>query len=132
MKLSELTTDGALDALCRLTPHITNITTDRAVVESVGKIVDTEGLSMYGMYALIMDRISEVIPILLNSHRADVYGILSVINQRTPEEIAAQNVRETFSQLRGLVQDQELIDFFKSLLGRAKKEPSAPSAPPPA
>ncbi|RKJ40208.1 hypothetical protein D7X94_08660 [Acutalibacter sp. 1XD8-33] len=131
MKLSQLSTDGAMDALCRLTPYITHITTDQEFVAAIGKVVNLEEVNLYGQYVLIMDRLGEAIPILLNTHRADVYGILSVLNEKTPQEIAAQPVRETFSQLREVFQDEELLGFFKSFLGRGKKEPSGPSAAPP-
>lgn len=132
MKLSELTTDGALDALCQLTPYIANITTDQDFVDAIGKLVKTEGMSVYGMYTLIIDRVSAALPVLLGTHREDVYGILSVVNQKPPKEIAAQSIRETVSQLKELVQDPELLSFFKSFMGRGKTEPSAPSVQPPA
>lgn len=127
MKLSEFSTDEALDALCQLTPHIASITTDQAFIDEVGKIVDTKDKSVYGMYALMVDRISAIAPILLRDHRADVYGVLSVLNQKSPQEIAAQSVWETFSQLREVFQDQELGRFFKSFLGRVKSGSSGPS-----
>lgn len=131
MKLSQFTTDGALDALCQLTPHIASITTDQAFINEVGKIMDTKDKSVYGMYALLVDRASAIAPILLRDHRADVYGILSVLNGKEPQEIAAQSIGETFSQLREVFQDKELAAFFKSFLGRGKSGSSGPSGPAP-
>lgn len=132
MRLSEMTTDGALDALCQLTLYIANITTDKDFVDAIGKLVKADGMSVYGMYTLIVDRVSAALPVLLGTHREDVYGILSVVNQKPPKEIAAQSIRETVSQLKELVQDPELLSFFKSFMGREKTAPSAPSVQPPA
>ena len=48
MKLSELSTDKALDVLCELTPHIKNITDDEAATSSIGKVLDDgQGLNLY-------------------------------------------------------------------------------------
>lgn len=130
MKLSELTTDGALDALCTITPYIYSITSDTALIESVGKAVDTGKVeNRYGQYLVLMDKAVEILPLVLKDHRTDVYGILSVLNQRTVEEIAAQNVMETIRQIREATQDEELRGFFKSFAPSAKSEPSEPSAP---
>lgn len=115
MKLSQLTTDGAADALCVIAPHVYNITSDRAIVESVGKALNVEKTeNLYGQYLLIADRIVEILPLLLKDHRADVYGILSVLNECTAEEIASQNILKTIRQVREAIHDEELRDFFKS------------------
>lgn len=115
MKLSNLSTDQALDVLCRLTPLISNITSDTALVETLGKVVNAgEGLNKYGSFMLVAERLGESIPILLKTHREDVYGILSILNEKGPEEVAKQNLLETLRQLREVFQDKELMAFFKS------------------
>lgn len=129
MKLSQLTTDGAMDALCALTPHIYSITSDKKIVDAVGKVVHAEQeTSLYGTYLLLADRIAEVLPLLLKEHRGDVYGILSVLNDSTPEEVAAQRFTETFRQAREALHDKELLDFFRSFRPQETNEPSAPFA----
>lgn len=133
MKLSELSTDRALDVLCELTPYISNIASDEAVVKSVGKIVDAEkDLNIYGKGLLLVERMGEIVPVLLKTHRPDVYGILSVMNERPAAEIAAQKITETIRQVRELFQDPELLSFFKSSAQQGQSEPSAPSVPSPA
>lgn len=132
MKLSELTTDGALDALCALTPHIYSITSDKKVVEAAGKVIHTDGeTSRYGAYLLLADRAAELLPLLLEGHREDVYGILSVLNGRTRAEIAAQRFTETFRQAREALADEELLSFFRSFTQPGTGAPSAPCAPSP-
>jgi len=115
MKVSQLSTDQALDVLCRLTPHISNITSDAALVETLGKVVNAgDGLNKYGSFMLVADRLGESVPILLKTHREDVYGILSILNEKEPEEVAKQSLMETLRQLREVFLDKELMAFFKS------------------
>lgn len=133
MKLSELSTDGALDVLCELTPYISNIASDEAVVNTVGKIVDTDkDINLFGKGLLLVERMGEIVPVLLKAHRPDVYGILSVMNERSTEEIAAQPVMDTIRQVRGLFQDEDLMAFFRSSARQAQTAPSAPSVSAPA
>ena len=40
MKLSELSTDRAADALCELSPYVDNITNDEEVVKTIGKVME--------------------------------------------------------------------------------------------
>lgn len=129
MKLSGLSTDQALDVLCELTPYISNIASDKDVVSTVGKVVDTgEDMNSYGKFLILAERLGEITPVLLKTHRTDVYGILSVLNGKTVEEISAQPVGETIRQVREAFSDMELLRFFKSSARREQAEPSVPSA----
>ena len=132
MKLSELSTDRALDTLCELTPYLSNIASDATVVSAVGKVVENnKELNTYGYALLLAERMGEITPVLLKTHRPDVYGILSVLNEKSTEEIAAQSVKETLRQIREAFQDTEFLSFFKSSVRQGKSGPSAPSAPSP-
>lgn len=125
MKISNLGTDRALDVLCELTPYVSNIATDQQVIDTAGKMInavdsDGEALNKYGMYLLFMERISEIVPLLFKTHRADVYGILSIFNEMSVEEIKTQNLLVTMEQAREVFRDKEFLDFFRSLAGRAQ------------
>lgn len=133
MKLSELSTDRALDVLCELTPYVSNVASDDAVVSAVGKVVKPKDeTNVYGAGLMLMERMGEIVPLLLKIHRPDVYGILSVLNEKTVAEIAAQPAGETIRQIKDVFRDSELLDFFKSSARQAQTEPSAPSASAPA
>lgn len=133
MKLSELSTDRALDVLCELTPYIANIASDEAVVSAVGKVVDAnKEINIYGKALLLAERMGEIIPALFKDHRLDVYGVLSIMNERPASEIAAQKITDTILQVRELFQDPELLSFFKSFAQQGQTEPSAHSAASPA
>ena len=129
MKLSELSTDKALDVLCELTPYIKNITDDEAATSSIGKVLDDgQGLNLYGRFMLLAGWVGDFIPVLLRTHRADVYGILSVMNERPVEEIASQKLIDTMAQVRELFRDEDFVSFFKSPAPQGQIEQSAPSA----
>lgn len=128
MKLSELSTDRAADVLCELTPYVHNIVTDKDIGENIGKAADTNGLTKYGVVMLFMDRLCASVPALLKNRRPDVYGILSVLGERTVEEIAAQPLLDTLAQIHDALYDEAMVSFFKSFARRDASAPSAPSS----
>lgn len=122
MKLSELSTDEALDVLCEITPFVSNIVTDDSVMETVGKAVKKEGMTKAGVMLLGLEKFNKIVPILLKTHRPDVYGILSIVNGVDVGIISKQNIMKTATQIREIFQDEELISFFKSCVQQGKKE----------
>ena len=115
MKLSEFNTSEAADVLCEITPLLDNICTDETLIDSFGKALDTAEMTKTGLYMEFCHRLSKITPVLLKTHRADVFGLLAVLNKKTVAEIGAQPLMETMKQIREAVQDKELIDFFGSL-----------------
>ena len=114
MKLSELTTDQAADVLCEVTPYIANITGDKSLLDELGKKFDSKGKSVAELYTYAAKKCAVLAPLLLKDHRADVFGILSVLNDTTAEAVAKQNVLTTILQIRSVFKDKDLLDFFRS------------------
>ena len=115
MKISEMSTDNAMDVLCELTPYVTNIVTDEALVGELKKAIDfKEANTMAEKMALTAGKITKIIPILLKNRKSDVFGIVGVLNGKTIDEIAKQNIIVTMKQIRDISKDKELLDFFKS------------------
>ena len=114
MKLSELSTDRAVDVLCELTPYIANITGDKALLDELEKKFDRKGKSAAEMYTFAAHKYAALVPILLKEHREDVFGLLAVLNETEPEKIADQNIISTMMQMRSVLKDKELLAFFKS------------------
>lgn len=115
MKISEFSTDKALDVLCELVPYIDNILVDEELVAEIKRKVKLpEGASRSDFLNIGLEKINKIVQILLKKKRADIYGILSVLNETPIEEIGKQNVLVTASQLREVAKDRDLIDFFKS------------------
>ena len=120
MKLSEFNTNEAADVLCEITPLLDNICTDETLIDSFGKALDTAEMTKTGLYMEFCHRLSKITPVLLKTHRADVFGVLAVLNRTSPEEIGKQPVMETMAQIKGVLMDKDLLSFFGSFspLGR--------------
>lgn len=117
MKLSEITTERAADVLCELTPLVDGIITDEDLMQSLSAVVNkeqTETMSVGQKMLLVSSKLGKIVPILMKKRRAEMFGILAVLNEKTPEQIASQNMLVTMMQVRDLVNDRELIDFFRS------------------
>lgn len=115
MKISEISTDNAMDVLCELTPYVTNIVTDEDLVGELKKAIDfKEANTMAEKMALTAEKITKIIPIILKNRKNDVFGIVGVLNEKTIDEIAKQNIIVTMKQVRDISKDKELLDFFKS------------------
>lgn len=128
MKLSELSTDQTADILCELAPYIDNITHDENILAEIGRVEQFEnGITKQGLAVVWAGRISKLTPVLLRTHRNDVYGILSIINEKPAEEIAKQNIKETIRQVTEALEDEDLLDFFKLSAPQGVTAQSAPS-----
>ena len=112
MKLSELTTEQAADVLCEITPFISNITGDKELLDELGNKFDTKGKSVAELYTFAAKKVAVLAPIILKTHRDDLFGILSVLNETDAEQIAKQNVLTTMKQIKDAISDKELLDFF--------------------
>lgn len=116
MRISELTTETGLDVLCTITPFICNIIEDEGLREELrNKIHLDENASMTEVYAAGLDKLTKLIPILLKTHRSDVYGVVGAINGKSEEAVAAQPMLKTMGEIRDIVKDKDFKDFFKSL-----------------
>lgn len=122
MKLSELTTERALDALCELTPYLNNIITDENFWKEVQSKLPKGENNRQNVLLFGAKKINKLIPMLLKEHRKDIYGILAIINEQDVEKVAKQNVLQTAKQIRDLFKDEELLDFFKSCVPQEKAE----------
>lgn len=120
MKLSELNTDRAADVLIELTPYAANILKDETLTKKLGKAVKTEGMSRIGIVSASLDRLADCVPFLLKDHRADLYGILSVLGEKSVKEIAEQNIMTTLAETRDILKDEDLITFFRSFSPQEK------------
>ena len=122
MKFSQLTTDKALDVLCEITPYIANIATDDELMAIIGKAVKREEMTRAGVLLLGAEKLTKMVPVLLKTHRDDVYGVVAAVNGKTVDEIREQNFIKTTAQIVEVIKDKELLDFFKSCAEPMKDE----------
>ena len=118
MKLSEMTTDRAMDVLCEITPCIANITADEELLAELRNAIDPKAVKTKAeLMVKGVEKITKLAPIVLKKRKADVFGILAALNEKTAEEIGKQNIIATMAQVREVVKDKDLMDFFKSCVG---------------
>lgn len=117
MKLSEITTDRAAEVLCELTPLVDSIITDEDLIASLSAAIgkeEQEQMTFGQKLLLVGAKLDKIVPILLKKRKTEMFGILGVLNEKTPEEIAKQGLIATMRQVHDIIRDRELIDFFKS------------------
>ena len=118
MKISELSTDKALDVICEITPFVDEIATDEELISTLKeKVKLPEGATRADMLKIGADKINKIVPIILKKKRAAVYGILAALNESSIEKISKQSMISTARQIKEAVGDKELIDFFRSCVG---------------
>ena len=123
MKLSEMTTDRAMDVLCEITPCIANITADEELLAELRNAINPKAVKTKAeLMVKGVEKITKLAPIVLKKHKADVFGILAVLNEKTVEEIGKQNIIATMAQVREVIKDKDLMDFFKSCVGSEGSE----------
>lgn len=125
MKISELTTDRGLDVLVEITPYVSNIATSENLAAELKKLAETPASSLKSSLQQVVygaDVFSRLIPILLKERREDVYGILSVLNEKPIEQVASQNIMQTISEIREVFSDKDMLSFFKSFVGTQPKK----------
>lgn len=123
MKLSQLSTDRALDLLCEIATPVTNIMTDEELIKELKSAVDFEKANtMAEKITLITGKLTKILPLILKKRKADLYSILASLNEKTIEEIGSQNVIKTMLQIKDIAKDKELLDFFKSCTGTEESE----------
>lgn len=111
-KLSDLGTDECLDVLCTIAPSIQAIVEDKDIMTALGKAIDKKGLTKAGVLMTAASKLVGAVPLLFKAHREDVYNILSSVGGITVEDVKAQNMLDTMQQLREILQDKPLLDFF--------------------
>lgn len=123
MKLSEMTTDRAMDVLCEITPCIANITADEELLAELRNAIDPKAVKTKAeLMVKGVEKITNLVPIVLKKRKTDVFGILAALNEKTVEEIGKQNIIATMAQVREVVKDKDLMDFFKSCVGSEGSE----------
>lgn len=110
MKLSEMNTNEACDAVVRLTEPISNISNDPQMEKALKDIAGLQG-QMTALQAL-STVFPKLVPNLLKDHLEDVYEIISILSGLSVAEIGKMKFTETIKVLRECI-DKDLLDFFK-------------------
>ena len=111
MKLSQMTTNQATDALCKIAPAVMRVLADQSTLPLVQQLFDAFKSEHPAETAAAV--CIRIFPLLLKDHKEDMFEIVGALNDKTAQQIAKQNVMKTIEMVRDSV-DKELIDFFKS------------------
>lgn len=123
MKLCEFSTEKALDVLCELTPFVADIITDEELTEEIKKAVDPKKVKTKAeQIAVGVEKLNKIAMIVLQRKKPAVLGIIGIVNEKSAEEVAKQNILVTLSEIRDIVKDKELIAFFKSCVKPEQSE----------
>lgn len=115
MKLSQFSTDKAIDVLCELVNPISSIASDEELLDELSKALDfKKANTLFEKITLIVGKFTKLVPILMKKHKQDVVEILAIINETDVEKVGKQNILVTMAQIKELTKDKELLDFFKS------------------
>lgn len=119
MRLSQITnTDIFLDKVCEISPYIEQIVEDEEIskvwkdkIKATNGEIDTDKIKEMALDKGI-EKLFKFIPLLLKKNRNAIYGILSVVNEKSIEEIANQKPMETIGQAKELLTDSEFTNLF--------------------
>ena len=114
-KISELTTDNAVDVICEIIPYVEEIITDEELMGEVRKKLNlSEGANKMEFYYALIGKISRIAPILLKKRKNAIYGILAAFNEVSVESMGKQNFIITLKQITELVKDKQVVELFTS------------------
>lgn len=124
MKLSEMTTEKACDVLCELTPYIENICKNEKFSDflneqtkaKTNKEAEQSPKTIASLFQKYTPKATAIVSVFLGDCRKDTFRLLAIINDKTADEIAKQNLMTTAGQISDLIQDEEFIDFFSQFV----------------
>lgn len=112
-----MTTAKTLDAMMELLPHITAILEDPQAKDLRATLRPEEGAEKTEVDApKLMGRL---FPLMLTAHRAEMYGILSVLSGKTVDEVKEMPFAETQELLKNDNLMKDFFSFFPWLLQMA-------------
>ena len=109
MKLSEISTEKLANVLLEIVEPVANIACDENTTAALKMVVPSES-NIFNVGVII----NNVVPLLLKTHREDMFKIIAVLSEKTVEEVRMQKGMVTIADIKNCV-DKELIDFFESL-----------------
>ena len=121
IKINKLSTDNTLDLICDLTPYVSEIMEDKEVIKifaekvKLGENTSQEKVKIIVLTAGIK-KLKGLIPALFKRHREAFYNILALVNEKEVDEIKNQNPMITTKEIKEILTDKYLMDFFSQLM----------------
>jgi len=108
MKLKEMTTLQAADALARIAEPAAEIIEDVKVFELWQKAGKLQSATAAQQVAFM---VREIAPMLLKKHLNATITVLSIMTGKTVKQISNQGIMDTYNDIKESV-DADLISFF--------------------
>lgn len=122
MKLSELKGERAVEVIADLIAPIANIAADQKNLK-LFRNTRREGESDHDFG---LRELTEKIPVLLRTHKADVLTIICAVNGKDPEELSIVDV---IKDAMDLVKDKDFMSLFLSAVNQTElTQPTESSA----
>lgn len=104
-----MTTDIAIEKLCALAPVIADaaqrLAKDKEFLAFMQKYNKQRTNKIFAL---------NILPILLKNYREEIYKILAIWSDKTVDEVKAQNISTTISEVKALINDEDVRAFFSS------------------
>ena len=97
-------TGAGLDAMAAMLPHIDAILSDPEYRRIKDRIKEEKSMTL-------VELSSQVFPVIAVKNRPALYGIVSAVTGKTPEEIDAQPLDETLAVFEGAL-GSDILGFF--------------------
>ncbi len=115
MKLSEMNTVEASNAILRLAQPATNIMQD----DEVYKLIESMAQSTEAPLKFLAVNIVPIATVAFKNHRDDLIEVIAALTGKTVKTVREQRFTQTIADIRGCL-DKELLDFFNSSAGSQK------------
>ena len=113
MRLSDVRGERTLDVIADIIEPVANIAKDKAMGELFTRKPCPDGMTPT---EFMLGRVSDNLPSILRSHKADIIAVLAAIDGTTPEEYAeGMDMMSLVRDVVELINDEVFTDFLASL-----------------
>lgn len=116
MKLSEMSVQQGAKALVRVSASAKAIVRDDAIKQAIKDIGGAEKKTILDQSDVLFD----MVPMLLESHFADLANIVSAMTGKTVQQVSEETTKELYEDIQEFM-DDELVGFFSSSIRQAMK-----------
>lgn len=108
-KISELSTKDTMITLARVTPLVHKLYNNKKVQKAFkNNQKEEESKTQFGIRIVL-----DLLPELMETEQATILSILAAVKQVTLKEVEDQSFMQTMKDIKTLMSDEDLLDFFK-------------------
>ncbi|MFI3171755.1 MAG: hypothetical protein R3Y09_06660 [Clostridia bacterium] len=116
MKISEMKTDQDMDVVCELIDIIDDIMSDSEFVSELSTVTSVftkKNITNQEAISKLWSKRKVLVKLLLKSKREEMYKIISILSDKSVQEIKSQLLIKTLLDGYEAFSDKELMLFFK-------------------